>query len=529
MLALIITTMLSFSAKGGDIDRMYNSLFDVHNATVEPERANCIPLPKELASALPKGRFIIPSLGQFSFGDTEMLGALDAYGKLSSFAVDGTSMCFAARLMETSFLNASRLAGKVAPGLLFYETEPPRGYSAMKNLNGYNDNSYVNTIRLGGAGGGGGASTFYGITDSKFAVEFDPVSLRILGDVAWDDHLDLLTVALGSAHPLPEPGSVEGCMLFVRPQEIAMLEHEALVYRVCPSAPTKRVKVASLKTGRQLPYFHSFGVTPRFAILPLMHITFDFGAVMLGGGVGDAFKPYYPSPGAANLTTPAVLLPLGGGRPLRFELPGDVFFLHAINAYEEADAVVFDVTQYGSNFFADTRLSDWRNATKRDGQSRGIAARWRMHLSGPKAGKAEWTRLSAAGRSTDFPKINPRFHARPYCFYWAVEWFHDDAHMSRMAVVRQDVCKGGRSYWYREGAFPSEPTFVPRAHGGAGAAAEEEKEDDGYVLFTLMDGPTGASSLVVLNASTMATASELKAPEAAALGFTTHGQWYGGI
>ena len=496
------------------IETQYNQLFDDHNATVVVTDAECVTLPSDVAMA--SGSFIMPSLGQFGMGPQSMEGALDAFGKLSRFTVDKGRVCFAAQMMRTGFWNKSVELGSIAPGLLFYDTTPPRKNKGMTNLNAPNDNSYVNTMTVG--------KRFFGVTDSKNVIEFDPTSLEVLGDVHFEDNLDRLTVALGSAHPLPEPNSTRGCVLDVRPESVAMLVHEVVVYRVCDDAPTTRVKVATLHTGSQLPYFHSFGVAPRHAVLPLQHITFSMTKLMTGGSVGAAFEDYH-----VGQPTEIVLLPIDGtAEEVRFSLPGDVYFVHAINAFENATSVVFDATAYTSNNFANTRLTAWRDPILRDTTiAKGIATRFAMHVRGPRKGQVDITPLSHANRSTDFPKINWAYHTSPYCLFWAVEWFHDDTHMSRMAIVRQDVCNGTRRYWYREGSFPSEPTFVPRtpiAAGGPHAA-----EDDGNLMFTVLDGARGTSSLLFVDARTMETVAEAEAPKAGTIGYTTHGQWYEGV
>ena len=162
--------------------------------------------------------------------------------------------------------------------------------------------------------------------------------------------------------------------------------------------------------------------------------------------------------------------------------------------------------------------------------SRARCARWEMHLQGPRAGLLDATNLSAAHRATDFPKVNPRYHAREYCYYYAIEWFHDDVHFSRMAIVKQDVCTGNRTYWHRAGAFPSEPTFVPHDDDDDYDDDYDEKdEDDGVLIFTItMRSPRDATAVVVVDASTMQTVSETAAPgHAATIGYAIHGNWYG--
>jgi beta,beta-carotene 9',10'-dioxygenase len=525
-----------------DIETQYDQLFADHPSTLEPTCAPAPGLPEGL-----NGSFIIPSLGKYGMGVTKMVGVLDGFGKLNRFTLSAGRACLAARMMSTKFWNESVAKGVVAPSLLFYETVPSRKefFPTLENMMGANDNSYVNTLNMGGV--------YMGITDTNFAVEFDPVSLAVHADVKWRDVLDTeAMISLGSAHPLPDPtGKPEhaGCILSVRPQRptLAILRErfEVLVYRMCPEKPTTRVEVAKLPTGKQMAYFHSFGATQHYVVLPLMHVSMDFDKVMAGHPVHDALMPY-----DVGSNTTVMLLPLDkeASTPIKFQFPGDSYFVHVVNSFERrgparvgagvdaaaayaVQSVVFDVTTYASNFFADTNVSHWANASWRNAPSgRGTIERWEMFLSGDRAGRLVRSPLSIVGRSTDFPKINPMFHAQPYCLYWAVEWFHDDERMSQMAIVRQDVCTGKRMYWHREATFPSEPTFVPGTPSASSSSlSPPSKEDDGVVMFTLLDGRSGRSSLMVINAKTMETISEVHAPANGTIGFSTHGQWYAGL
>ena len=63
---------------------------------------------------------------------------------------------------------------------------------------------------------------------------------------------------------------------------------------------------------------------------------------------------------------------------------------------------------------------------------------------------------------------------------------------------------------------------MPRAESGGG-------EDDGVVMFTLLDGRNGTSSLMMVDARTMQTVAEAPAPKDAAVGYTTHGHFYAGL
>ena len=115
------------------------------------------------------------------------------------------------------------------------------------------------------------------------------------GDVKWNDGLQRESLGmsvLGSAHPLPDPrstGSGNECQIGLHSQQ-GLLSHSVLLYRVCDDAPTTRHVVAKHTTGSQLPYFHSFGLSQSYAVLPLQHLSIDLLSVLGTGTVLPAFK-----------------------------------------------------------------------------------------------------------------------------------------------------------------------------------------------------------------------------------------------
>jgi len=265
------------------------------------------------------------------------------------------------------------------------------------------------------------------------------------------------------------------------------------------------------------------GISERYAVLPLMHFEVSVANMFGGGGtISGAFVPR-----DIGKPTQVVLLPQDGSKPTVFTHPSDVYFTHVVNTYENASAVICDIVTWAENpFLGDAAvLSTYFSKKRRDAIMASSLVRWVLHTAGPLAGRLEEQQLSALGRITDFPKINPRVAAKPYCLYWAVEWRHDDTNYATTAIVRQDVCRGTRTYWYRPNAYPSEPTFVPRS--GTKSHGQDEAEDAGVLLFTLLDGASGKSSLVELDARSMQVLTE--ADLNVTIGFTTHGEFYDGL
>merc|ERR1719440_106712 len=133
-------------------------------------------------------------------GGLEFQGVLDGYGKLHRFQMSDGQVCFKAQMMQTKYYNESMKSGTVPPAMLFEETKPPRKncHLPMCNIQGPNDNTFVNTVLIGDE-----YSTW---TDSTIATALDPYTLSIEGTYAWSDKLTNdhpgHMGALASAHPL---------------------------------------------------------------------------------------------------------------------------------------------------------------------------------------------------------------------------------------------------------------------------------------------------------------------------------------
>merc|ERR1712086_118235 len=471
------------------------------------------------------GSFILPAVAQFGMGGLEFQGVLDGYGKLHRFQMADGQLCFRGQMMRTNFYNESIKSGTVPPAMLFQETKPPRKNCHLPtcNLRGANDNTYVNTIQLGDE-----VTTW---TDSTVASSLDPYKLQVRGGFNWTD--DLLkkhfahVAALGSAHPLRRAqGKGDWVALQI---SCPMVEGVGLggyvdIVTIGDEDPHRRKLLATSAKLDTTPYFHSFAITDDYVVLPYTPMVFDLLPGMLNKPMQDSFKQSEP------LTTTLVLYPFDGGKPLTFTSPDPFTFNHIVNAYQfnnsNGSGIVFD-----ANAFSDARLwitdgpaakSVQVNKTARDAlNGPGIQTIWRyvLHIEGTAAGTMTGRQLGPVGRATEFPKINMKFSGLKHCIYYAQEWFHNDREFASMAVLKHDVCKGTRSYWYRASSFPSEASFIPRP----GASLE----DDGVVVFSVTDGVTGQSSFVVADGRTMETIVQQELPTR--ITFTTHGEWFEGL
>jgi len=490
-------------AAGQDIG--YEALFE---SALDEFSSRCV----KVSSPLPSwalGDFVIGSAGRFEMGDRRFVGMLDAYGKMHRFELREGEVCATYRMMATRFFNKSKQQNTITEGLLFFETEPPRHcppWNPVCNMLAPNDNAFVNTIRHGGK--------LLSWTDGPTVLEVDPKSMDVTGTFGWNDTLAGQICYTASAHPVRHP-KASGWIDFVGNAGFVSGATVRL-YHLSEDEPNRRRSLVDIAMDTP-PYMHSFGVTERHAVLPHMPVRFDPLAVALKP-MHEAFKPEDVTPSTRG-ENGFRLVPLDGGDVKLRMLPADqkLYYTHTVNAYENDTGVVIDLCTLPDNPFA-ANLTVAANADKatRDQSPHNLVKRFLL----PHADDAPVTTevISDPGVATDFTKTNPLYQGSRHCFYWAVQWFTDGKAYGSMSIGKTDLCDGApKRQWYRPNWFPSEAIFVPAGDGHAA-------EDDGVLLFTALDGVKGDTYLMVVNASTMETMSEVGPfPR---IGFTTHGEFY---
>jgi len=519
VLAVLLAFTGAVSSSTSD-DVGYERMFETWSNEVD---ATCYDVDTNLPAWL-NGSWILPTVGQFELGGRAFTSILDAFGKLHRFQFSSQRICERAKMMSTGFYNVSQGLGTVGPGMMFNETLPSRACPVDSkkipscNLLAPNDNTFVNTIKLG--------DEYTTWTDSTVLSTLDPYNLTVTGVFNYSNSIGykLHQPSMASAHPLRRDG-VHGdlvTLLIDTPMLPDPLEHTFLeVLTISDAEPHARSTVRSEKLAHS-PYFHSFGVTPDFVILPYTPIRYNSFEAVLHGGLGAAFTQEHDS----TLQTVFRAVPLNGSAPLEFEPVPGFTFNHVVNSYQNDTAIVFDVVAWQNSYVwmlgEEFNLSTMRNKAARDALNERLPKEiWRyvLHLG---SRKVDYFMISQPNRYTDFPKVNMHFSTHQHCIYYAVEQFHNDKEYGSTAIVKHNICSGLRSYWHEPSHFLSEPFFISRIADGA--------EDDGVVVFAAMDGVASESYIVVVDAATFSTSSTLvKQKLKSRITFTTHGEWFPGM
>jgi len=485
----------------------YEKLFESSPAEVWP--AQCFDAPGLPAKV--QGTYLLAGPGLFEMGGRAFQTALDGFGKVQSFKLGGGKVCYSTRMMQTSFYNASVKAGTIGHGGLFSETVPPRRCEVLHplcNMHAVGDNNFVNSFQPSVEE----PNKLLMVSDTTVMVDFDLESLSVTGDHTWDDHLvEFLHVApLGSAHPLPDPAGRGGTIGIAQSLPEGPGKSTVDVYRLDPAKPEKRELLSRYSVDKTA-YFHSFGLTERYAIFP-HNLAFDTMAMFktFGATIGSALNGHWDGIRVAQHNPASV-----DKEPLVFQTE-PFFHVHIANAFENASGVVLDISSTASDpLTTSLTIANQKNKTIRDSGDKILMKRLHLHLSGEQKGKVTTQILSVESRTTEFPRINPLFQSKEYCIYYATEWFHAGGYAS-MAVLQHDVCKGERKYWAKENWYPSEAIFVPTGN----------EEADGVLVFTALDGVNGVSHFVTVDAVSMTEVTNVALP--VRIPFTAHGEFYAG-
>jgi carotenoid cleavage dioxygenase-like enzyme len=251
---------------------------------------------------------------------------------------------------------------------------------------------------------------------------------------------------------------------------------------------------------REPAYMHSFGLTPRWLVLAEFPLVVNPLSLALSG------RPYIENyRWKPELGTHFHLVDRSTGRHAGPFEAGACFAFHHVNSYEDGDEVVVDLCKFKDA----TIIEDLYLERLREGRPVSAAHLERFRIS-TADGSVTGERLLDA--PLELPRVNyGRCNERPYRYVWGVGirsgWLDQ--------IVKGDVVERQTTVWSEDDCYPGEPVFV--------ASPEAQREDDGALLSVALDGRTGTSFLLVLDASTLEEVARAEVPHHIPFGF--HGQY----
>ncbi|ACJ00959.1 carotenoid oxygenase family protein [Rhodospirillum centenum] len=413
----------------------------------------------------------------------------DGLGMLYRFGIGGGRVLYSNRLVRSRGYCDAMREGRIVHGE--FATPPDHGplgriKELMRRLAASN-NANVNVQRT--------ATGTYALTETPDRVRFDPETLETLGT---EPYADGIPGQVTTAHPLWDPE---------RREWVNYLIHfgRRCSYRILTQgeADTGRRELATVQTDAPA-YMHSFGLTDRFVILFESPFRVSPLTLLLSG---EPFIANYRW--RQGLPMRFHLIDRRDGSVRTLEAP-PAFSFHQINAFDRPGEVVIDLCVYrDAEVIGEMTLSRLCGPHAANPLAAGRLVRYRLPLNGKEAVcEPLWD------GALELPRIREdRDARRDYTVAWGVGATMADSGFLD-SLIRFDP-RAGRptARWHEPGTWPGEPVIVP-APDGTGAV----------LLSLVLDGATGRSFLLVLEAGTLDELARAWLPHPAPFGF--HGQFY---
>ena len=187
------------------------------------------------------------------------------------------------------------------------------------------------------------------------------------------------------------------------------------------------------------------------------------------------------------------------------------FCFHIINAYDEGDDIIIDLSAYDDHSILNSlKLDNMRFPFDYPPASNGSPKRFLLSkVSSIPEGitaSAKTVFYCPKTKGMELPTIHPAKYHRKYRYCYGISIgggpevvFSDQIlklDMDHPGIESAEIHENGSGQvWKEEGCVPGEPIFVPRPGGTA--------EDDGAVLTIVLDSTLLRSKLVILDAGTM--------------------------
>ncbi len=432
------------------------------------------------------GSLIRTGPAKFEVGERRFNHWFDGLAMLHRFSFLDGRVSYRNRFLESRAYRAAKETGEISYSE--FATDPCRGlFKRIQSVFSpkISDNGNVNVTRLG--------EEYVAMTETPLPVVFDRATLAAAGvsSPAPGQHT--------TAHPHLDPKTGEGVFY-------ATKFGPRTSYRLYARADARRQReIAKLPVSRPA-YMHSFGLTERYAVLAECPLVVNPPEIPLSGRPFIENFRWRPERG-----TRFIVFDRHEGT-VRAEIQGEPFFcFHHVNAFEEGEELVVDLTAYEDDEIVRCfYLDGLRGATVAFPKAE--LRRYRLPLGGGDA------RRETIAEGFELPRINyRRNNGRPYRFVFGNYGPTGTSGAFLSTIQKGDVTTGDVREWSEPGSYPGEPVFVP--------APDARAEDEGVLLSVVLDARRETSYLLVLDAADLGEVGRARVPHAIPFGF--HGQYMG--
>ncbi len=442
--------------------------FQTLESEVELEKA---PVTGRIPSWL-SGTLVRTGPAKFEVGQQKFNHWFDGLGMLHRFSLEGGEVSYGNKFIQSKAYMEAMENDQISFREFATDPDPDQFRHVSHGYEPHGtDNAIVNIVKI--------RDKILATTQMPLPIEFDPKTLKTKGTFDFEDN-----VPDGFTTPHPQVDSENGYLYNFTISLDPPVSHN--LYRF---DGTTRELLTIIPT--EAPSFlNSFALTDRYVIFVEQPYRLDYMSLIAGGKAFASCFDWNPD------------------EPCRFwvidrsdgEVVGTLetdafFFLHHINAYEEAGDLVVDMITYEDPEIIQALYLD----NLRAGGSIPVPHVQRFRLSVA----ADGVEAEALGDAfVELPCINSEMvNGRPYRYFYGFGGYGSEldgvalTFESANSLIKVDAGGGETKVWRQENCFPGGPSFVAQPGG--------TEEDDGVILSIVLDAAASQSFLLVLDARTM--------------------------
>ncbi|MBN9393335.1 MAG: carotenoid oxygenase family protein [Chloroflexi bacterium] len=390
----------------------------------------------------------------------------DGFAMLHRFSFNNSQVSYRNRFLltpvyrealETGRLSPAFSGVKLAPGV---EAGPP-------NKNAY-FNPDVNIMVAGGR--------YLALTEIPVALEFGSEELNTLNAFNYDGLLDCQVFGAHPHYDFNEKRIYNLGVKFGRQSYYQFYAFDA--------GRARPRKVAEVPVAEPA-YLHSFAMTENYLIIV------EFPLVVNPVDLLTSGKPFIENyRWEPQRATNFIVVSKATGQVVNNYQAEAFFAFHQVNAFEKGSEIIVDLPATGQ-FTADQSLL--LDNLKAQTTGNPDPARFRRYRLSMQQNQTEFEILNPL--LAEMPAINYRhYNAREYRYAYAVSNNRSQPEGFENQLIKLDVYSRELRIWREAGCYPGEPVFV--------ASPQSVSEDDGVLLTVILDGKSGKSFLLVLDAAT---------------------------
>ncbi|KAI9810742.1 MAG: hypothetical protein M1827_006080 [Pycnora praestabilis] len=371
-----------------------------------------------------------------------------------------------------------------------------------------------------------GINSLYNKSDNSKFQKIDPETLEPIGLAKQQDLHPELKGPLSAAHAKSDPATRD---IFNYNLEIG----RKATYRIFKvSASTGKTSILATILDAPAAYLHSLLITENYVILCVWGSTYAMGGMRMlwEKNILDAIAPF-----DSSRKTKWYVIDRKNDKGVVATYESDPFFsFHTINAWEVPSAtdpsktdIIADLATYPNldilkRFYYEnmksTSASSLNYVGEKGESSRGVLKRFRLpsvtgaasplpSSSPSRAAILEWTSTRQAG--AELPTMNSKYITKLYRYAYGVSDRGQSTFLD--GLIKYDTHTHAPTYWQHHGQNPGEAIFIANPEG--------TQEDDGVLLSVVLDGLTGKSYLLCLDARNMQEMGRASLQNAVGFGF----------